>query len=68
MLWVDGQISSSFFPEEKDNVVRQYILPDEIVTCEDVESNQMNFSMAVLPGLGGGHLHDLAGPVLDEED
>ena len=35
-----------------------------ILTCEDVESNQMNFSVSVLPGLGGGHLHDLAGAVL----
>ena len=39
-------------------------LQRHILTCEDVESNQMNFSVSVLPGLGGGHLHDLAGAVL----
>ena len=38
-----------------------------LVTGEDVESNQMNFSVAVLPSLGGGHLHDLGGAVLQEK-
>ena len=38
-----------------------------VVTSEDVESNQMNFSVAVLPSLGGGHLHDLGGAVLQNK-
>ena len=38
-----------------------------VVTSEDVQSNQMNFSVAVLPSLGGRHLHDLGGPVLREK-
>ena len=38
-----------------------------VITGEDVQSNQVNFSVAVLPSLGGGHLHDLGGSVLQEK-
>ena len=63
MLWVDGQISSSFFP-------RKWLINQEpgdpvvLVTCENIESDKMDFGVAVLSGLGGGHLNDLAGAVL----
>jgi len=35
---------------------------------EDVESHHVNLGVTVFPGLGGGHLHDLAGPVLDHNE
>ena len=34
------------------------------VTCENIESNHVDFGVAVLSGLGGGHLNNLAGAVL----
>ena len=34
------------------------------VTCENIESNQVDFGVAVLSGLGGGHLNNLAGAAL----
>ena len=67
MLWVDGQISSSFLP--KVTPCEGVSIPGGfVITSEDVESNQMNFSVAVLPSLGGGHLHDLGGAVLQEKN
>ena len=35
---------------------------------ENVESDQMNFGVTVLSGLGGGHLHDLARAALKFEN
>lgn len=35
---------------------------------EDVESDHVDLGVTVLSGLGGGHLHDLAGPVLDHDE
>ena len=34
---------------------------------EDVQSDHVDLGVAVLAGLGGGHLHDLAGARLDEK-
>ena len=39
-------------------------LIDMKVTCENIESNQVDFGVAVLSGLGGGHLNNLAGAAL----
>ena len=62
MLWVDGQISSSFFPVKSIAMCTSLI--DMKVTCENIESNQVDFGVAVLSGLGGGHLNNLAGAAL----
>ena len=35
------------------------------VTCENIESNHVDFGVAVFSGLGGGHLNNLAGAVLN---
>ena len=66
MLWVDGQISSSFFPR-KWLINQEPRDADVLVTCENIESNKMDFGVSVLSGLGGGHLNDLAGAVLGKK-
>ena len=38
-----------------------------LVTSEDVERDHVNLGVAVLASLGGGHLHDLGGSVLQEK-
>ena len=38
------------------------------VTCEDIESNHVNFGVSVFPGLRGGHLNDLTGTILKMQD
>lgn len=35
---------------------------------EDVDADQVHLGMAVLARLGGGHLHDLAGAVLEHHE
>ena len=40
----------------------------QLLGGEDVDSNQMDLGVAVLAGLGGGHLHDLARAVLDNDE
>ena len=35
---------------------------------EEVDGNQMNFGVAVLAGLGGGHFDNLARAVLDDDE
>ena len=62
-MWVDGQISSSFFPVKTEYCYSMRINEIE-VTCENIESNHVDFGVAVLSGLGGGHLNNLAGAVL----
>ena len=37
------------------------------LTSEDVKGDEMDLGVAVLASLGGGHLHDLAGPVLRDD-
>ena len=39
----------------------------ELLAVENVECNQMNFSMTVFAGLGGRHVNDLAGTALDHD-
>ena len=38
----------------------------ELLPVEDVEGDEVDFGMAVLPGLGGGHVDNLAGAALDD--
>ena len=38
------------------------------VTCEDIESNHVNFGVSVFPGLRGGHLNNLTGTILKMQD
>lgn len=40
----------------------------ELLAGEDIDSNQMDFSMTVFASLGGGHIDDLAGTVLDADE
>ena len=37
------------------------------LTSEDVKGDEMDLGVAVFASLGGGHLHDLAGPVLRDD-
>lgn len=37
----------------------------ELLASEDINSNKMNLGVAMLAGLGGGHIDDLARAVLD---
>ena len=37
----------------------------QLFAGEDINSNQMDFSMAVLAGFGGTHFHNLAGTLFD---
>jgi hypothetical protein len=39
----------------------------ELLGSEDVNGNQMDLGVTVLSGLGGGHLDNLAGTVLDDD-
>jgi len=40
----------------------------ELLASEDVNSNQMDLGVTVLSSLGGGHVNDLAGAVLDHNE
>lgn len=40
----------------------------ELLVGEDVNGDQMDLGVAVLSGLGGGHLDDLARAVLDADE
>lgn len=40
----------------------------ELLAGEDVDGNQMDLGVTVLAGLGGGHVDDLAGAVLDHDE
>jgi hypothetical protein len=40
----------------------------ELLAGEDVNGDQMDLGVTVLSGLGGGHLDDLAGAVLDADE
>jgi hypothetical protein len=40
----------------------------ELLGSEDVNGNQMDLCVTVLSGLGGGHLDNLAGTVLDDDE
>lgn len=38
----------------------------QLLAGEDIEGDNVNLGVTVLAGLGGGHLDDLAGAVLDD--
>lgn len=40
----------------------------KLLGSEDVNGNQMDLGVTVLSGLGGGHLDNLAGTVLDDDE
>lgn len=40
----------------------------ELLASEDVNSNEMDLGVTVLASLGGGHVDDLAGAVLDHDE
>ena len=40
----------------------------ELLASEDIDSNQMDLGVTVLSSLGGGHIDDLAGTVLDHDE
>jgi len=40
----------------------------ELLASEDVNGHEMDLGVAVLAGLGGGHVDDLAGAVLDADE
>lgn len=40
----------------------------ELLAGEDVDGNKMDLGVAVLAGLGGGHVDNLAGAVLDHDE
>jgi len=39
----------------------------QFFTSEDIDGYEMDFRVAMLPGFGGGHVHDLAGTALDDD-
>lgn len=39
----------------------------KLLAGEDVDSDEMDLSVTVLSGLGGGHVNDLAGAALDND-
>jgi len=39
----------------------------ELLAGEDVDTNQMNFGVAVFTGLGGGHIDDFARTAFDDD-
>jgi hypothetical protein len=39
-----------------------------LLGSEDVNTNEMDLGVTVLAGLGGGHVYDLAGAVLDADE
>ena len=39
----------------------------KLLACEDVQGNEMDLSVTVLAGLGGGHVDDLARAALDHD-
>ena len=40
----------------------------ELLASEDIDGNQMDLGVTVLSSLGGGHIDDLAGTVLDHDE
>ena len=40
----------------------------ELLASEDVDGDKVNLGVTVLAGLGGGHLDNLAGTVLDDDE
>jgi len=40
----------------------------KLLAGEDINGNKMNFGVAMLAGLGGGHVNDLARAVLDNDE
>ena len=40
----------------------------KLLTGEDINGNKMNFGVAMLASLGGGHVNDLARAVLDNDE
>lgn len=39
-----------------------------LLAVEDIQGDEVDLGVAVLAGLGGGHVHDLAGPALDHHE
>lgn len=48
-------------------VVRGWHNIFQLLPIEDINSHKVAFCMAMLPSLGGGNLHNLAGPPLDDD-
>jgi hypothetical protein len=40
----------------------------KLLASEDVDGDEMDLCVAVLAGLGGGHVDDLAGTILDHDE
>ena len=40
----------------------------ELLASEDVNGDKMDLGVTVLAGLGGGHVHDLAGATLNHDE
>jgi hypothetical protein len=40
----------------------------ELLASENINGNKMDLGVAVFTGLGGRHVHDLAGAVLDDNE
>ena len=40
----------------------------ELLASEDVEGDKMNLGVTVFTSLGGGHVDDLAGAALDDDE
>ena len=40
----------------------------ELLVGEDIDGNQMDLCVAVLASLGGGHFHNLAWALLDDDE
>lgn len=74
ILWVEGEISSNFFPVKICGNIHHTgstTCPSGIGETKqnetNIDSNQMDFSMSVLSGLGSRHVDDLAGTALDDD-
>ncbi len=40
----------------------------EFLACKNIDSDKMDFGVAVLASLGGGHVDNLAGAILDNNE
>ncbi len=61
MLWVEGQISSSFLNVLSLGVDKQRMRYENrpALVSEDIQCDEVHLGVAVLPGLAGAHLHHL---------
>ena len=76
MLWVEGEISSSFLPVKicdhrrgrSSTIVRWggWRSPAPAAFTH-IDGDEVNFCVTMLARLGGGHVNNLAGPALDHD-